>query len=330
MRASSAELTTFASTIQGAIDHAGGPHTNTGRMWAPPGADNWRTVAFEAPAPLLDPELQPHAPFEPNEPISVSIEHSFGTTLDRITLRAHPKGELQFDGDRGRELYTSWWPSPNGDEDYFTVQGRPINTDIDLLGFTRFADQLIGEKVPDLPGLIEFMGVRDAFTLAVLKLRDRTDLTEKATRVAATRSAQNSASVNGMELNLSMLTCEEGASVYSIATAALRLGFRGEAYGGLYRGVVHKAVNVTCDRTGAPLEAERSSRIALLNDPFPRGQTNVILGTDLASRQVPEPLQHLLYPNNDVTAADLEYFTRLATKPWNDQDIEIEPPVIQQ
>lgn len=258
-----------------------------------PGADNWRTATFEASAPLLAPELQPHAPFEPDDPISVSVEHRFGTAHDQITLRTRTEGELKFGSNTPRQLSVSWWPGLD-EEDAITVQGGSINTKIDPLGFTKFAEQLIGQKVPNLPELLKTMSIRDALALTVLNLRDRSDLTEKTTKTAATRSAQNSASLNGMELNLSIFTRETAGSVHSIARAAPQLGFCGEAYGGPYRGLVHKGIDITYNNSKIPTDARGISRITLFDDPFPRDQTNAILGTDLTSQRVPEKLQHLL------------------------------------
>lgn len=321
---SSEQLDTYAAQIDAAIAGSSIEVNNNGQLIAPYNRQNWRTATFNLDrAPELSSAFRPYAPFRPSEPISVSLRHHFDP-------RRNDDFVYWVDGrDRQREIDCNGhiknltvisWLHSHRDPRFFTQASDIVNfSEKDFVGLSV---ALLKERVEDISDLFGTMSVRDALTLAVLRLREQ-PLEEKLTKEVGEKIAGNSAASNGFQVEASRFDLESTTeSPYSLASIALRQFFKAEVYSGVWHGLLMKELEIR-QEPGKPTSATKNSKISLMNNPYV-SQTSVgVYGDMNAEETVPRPLQSLLYPDGVVTSADLDYFMELATEPLDVEKLDI-------
>lgn len=323
MKATAEQLDTFATALDGAIQAPGEYGLNDGRLTRPYNRDNWRTATFTTPAPELSAAIRPHAPFNPGEPVSVSLRHHFDSRNDDFVYWVTSLDKEGLSDARGHaiNLTAISWLHRN-DPRYFIQSDRAY--DLREEQFTTLSADLLRTRLPGIDDLLADMSVKDALALAALELRTQ-PLNEKLTKTMGVKTARNSASSNGFHLEAYRFDHESVAKgSYSLAVAAIRWTFRAELYEGLCDGIFIKKLEVK-QQDGLPTTATKTSEISLMNNPYINkdGSLGAYADTFGSSDTTPKPLQHLLYSDNEVAPSDLEYFLGLSTQPLQDSDIEL-------
>lgn len=334
MKASKKELLSFANNVEGAVHNAIRPdqsNYNSGPLWASINRNNFRTVTVPvAHAPMLDASLQKYAPFKPGDPLVVDAIHNYDATGDDFIYWIWPEGKANTFDPSGQaiNLSTSAWFRSYQSDQYpkFLAQGNYAD-DVTLDTYLQLTTGLFPESCPKDIEVAEQIGARNALALTIINLRNSAGWSKKSTRHMAHKSFTNSRALNGFQVNAFVFAEEQTMprAAYTLATVATTLSFSPNSYGGLYDGSLRLELTVK-QKDGGIVSAQKSSKITLMNNPYvnPDGSMGGY-GNIYEDSPAPDELQHLLYDNNEVTAEDLEEFTRLINEPIREDQTEIKP-----
>lgn len=324
-----ARLQEFLRTMHAGIDAASSHYDpelrNNGQLMVPYGDGNLRACKWETICPELPSRFSAMLPFRSEELVTVHTRLRHGVARALINVWVSNVEEpfrnlsmsIAVDPNTG-EYQDSVMNSAGGDHGESPIVEQDMRA---ILG-------VLFEGNEDYANGANNMTVGNAYTLGVLSQPDHVENAEHYTTEHGVKEFATDGSANGFRLDISRYVRNVDGEPRTKLTAQLQRDFSPSEYDPtmLYRGFLEQKVVIDCDSFGTIVEAERTSRVMLYDDPCVtkiNGKDSVVALATEHGNSLPDVLQAKLYQDNVVRPEDLAFFTRLATQPITEEDTYI-------